>query len=60
MCCEPSVTIIILSPSHPSPPLPSLSSPSKSPTLQPFKLYATLSPFDFIVAKVNLLSFEID
>ena len=25
LCCEPSVTIIILSPSHPSPPLPSLS-----------------------------------
>ena len=56
LCCEPSVTIKILPPSHPSPPLPSLSclqslpcSPSvNTSTLQPFKLYATLSPFDFI------------
>ena len=58
-CAVPSVTIIILSPSNTSPPLPSLSclqslpcSPSVNTstlqTLQPFKLYATLSPFDFI------------
>ena len=55
-CAVPSVTIIILPPSHPSPSLPSLSclqslpcSPSvNTSTLQPFKLYATLSPFDFI------------
>ena len=54
-----SPSYVILSPSHPFLPLPSLSclqslpcSPSVNTstlqTLQPFKLYATLSPFDFI------------